>query len=270
MYILSLGGDGMHIKKIWQSVWQKLRSAGQWIARAFKFRKGNFLDQIYRIAVIFIAIALVGTWVGGYYFFSQDVAVSQPAQLPDDFSKVVRKELQDILESDYYWVLEQPAEPVIHSLKQVDLPVDPLPDPQLPRPEVEPVEETLSVSFERILWPVKGNIATDYGWQRHPIYQDWRFNAGIEITTNPEEDVRSVLQGRVESILPTTDGFELVIEHGSGWQSLYRGIQTISVVTGEMVKQNQAIATASQKGEMFFALIYNEEPIDPLQYMSLY
>lgn len=275
MYILPLGGDSMEFKKFTSSVRRKLSSVGSRLGQFFRFRKGNLLDQLFRISVIFLGLALVVGWVSTRFMPNntdlQSTNNLTPEIVQQDLSKAVRAELEFLLASEYSW-LTQPVSPVI-----LGSPVDPpesslnQPDPQTYRAEsVEPVEEVLAISFDRILWPVRGEIETYYGWYRHPVSKDWRFNSGLAFDTATEEQIRSVLDGVVQTIEPGVDGFKLVIEHGSGWHSVYQGIRSIAVGVGDRVSQNQRIANSGLNGEMFFALHYEGEPVDPLQYMVTY
>jgi murein DD-endopeptidase MepM/ murein hydrolase activator NlpD len=51
---------------------------------------------------------------------------------------------------------------------------------------------------------------------------------------------------------------------------VYRGIRSVAVKIGDMVDQNQMLAQAGEDGRIFFALFYENEPVNPMQYMSLY
>lgn len=256
----------VRMKKVASRAQQILSAVGRGFAHAFRFRKGNLLDQVLLTVLVTLCVVLVGGWL--YTRIESPVAMVDQQQI----AALVKQELQSLLETDYAWLVD------LKSALQVPVSVIPeteskgpvISEPQEVQEDYEPSVETLSLSFERILWPLKGEVATGYGWYRHPVYQDWRFHAGIEFAATAGEQIRSVLAGRVESITPLADGFELVITHGSGWQSVYRGIREITVRVGDMVTQNQMLANTGDDGRMFFALLHEGEPINPLQYMSLY
>lgn len=267
----------MQISRIVGFVRKKFADAGRWLANAFSFRKGNLLDRIFGSIVIIICLLLIGTWAVNKFILSnksqpvvpQSGCVCEQAEL----TELVRSELNLLLATEYSWVFQQPTVlPGTESL--VILPEEVLPDPQ--RYRLEDGEEAadleaiqvLAASFERILWPIKGDIAYEYGWYRHPIYQDWRFNSGLTFLASSDEQIRSILPGRIKDIFPGEQGFEVLIEHGSGWQSLYSGIRAVTVGIGDMVQQNQFIADVGKTGELFFALFYQGEAINPMQYMS--
>lgn len=260
----------MRVKDFFSRVRQILFAVGRWFKNAFRFRKGNLLDQIFRAAVFMLCLVLVGGWLLTNYLlpkWSLDVSQAAPTIGMDELAAVVNQELRSLMDTEYAWLYD------LHQTQltlgpQIEPDPPPKPDPQEMRPD-EAVE-TLAVSFEQILWPLKGEITAAFGWYRHPVHQDWRFNTGLELAAAGGEQVRSVLPGRIESIVPGEDGFELVVAHGSGWQSVYRGIRSVAVKIGDMVEQNQMLAQAGDDGRIFFALLFEDEPINPMQYMSLY
>ena len=268
----------MQISRIVGFVRKKLADAGRWLANAFSFRRGNLFDRIFRSIVIIICLLLIGGWAVNKFIFSNKSKTAVPKSVcgfeQAELTDLVRSELQLLLATEYSWVFQQPAVALGTQENSIKLPEEVLPNPQEYRRENQEADleavEVLAASFERILWPIKGDIAYEYGWYRHPVYQDWRFNSGLTFLAASEEQIRSVLPGRVKNIFLGENGFELVMEHGSGWQSVYRGVRAVTVGIGDMVQQNQLIADAGKNGELFFALFYQGEPINPMQYMSSY
>ncbi len=277
-----LGGDSMQIKNWFRKLSIRKIHLKDWFSQAFRFQSGNLLDQGLRLLVIVVVVIVAGAWIGTSYFLPARAVLPQPVvTVPDNFDELVRKQLQSLLESEYYWVVERSTLPVvvqppavretqIPDRKQVTPPpAEELPDPQTLRPGVdrEPVQEALSITFDHILWPVKGEISINYGWYRHPVYQDWRFHSGLELSSVVNEGVRTVLPGRIEKIRPGGGGMELIVEHGSGWQSVYNGLHGLTVQVGEMIKQNHVIGMVNDHGSIFFALQYQGAPLDPTLYM---
>lgn len=216
-------------------------------------------NKVLVVAVVVVLSLVLGVGIGIYsYPRPQDTPTAVPQLTEEDVAVVVRQQIQTVLAEDYPWVLEERAIPVV-----VEPPQSEKPNPTSPRP-VSSYEE--AVSFEHLLWPVKGEINTPFGWYRHPVYEDWRFNAGVEFQAQGDM-VRTVLAGTVLSV--TSDGLqtELVIDHGSGWTSTYRSIQALSVVPGQEVKQNQNIAIPGTDGIVFFGLNHQGEPVNPQAFL---
>lgn len=181
----------------------------------------------------------------------------------EEVDLVVQAQVEAVLADLYPWILEGP--PV---LVAVEPPVS-VPEPEKPRPpaQAEPEQEPLqAVSFEHLIWPVQGEIETPFGWYRHPVYGDWRFNAGVEFQVSGDA-VRTVLAGEVVSVTSNGLETELVIDHGSGWSSTYRSIKGIAVGPGERVQQNQNIALADSSGLVFFGISHDEEPVNPQAFL---
>ncbi len=177
----------------------------------------------------------------------------------EEMDAVIQDRVEAVIADLYPWVLDGPPE-----LIKVELPTV-LPSPAAPRPEPEPQPEQV-LSFEHLIWPVQGEIKTPFGWHRHPVYGDWRFNAGLEFEVLGDT-VRTVLAGEVVSVTSIGLETELIIDHGSGWSSVYRSIKGISVGPGDQVGQNQNIAFPESSGIVFFGLLHNEEPVNPQAFL---
>lgn len=279
----------MRLKQKLAALSLKVRNWFSRVAHSFRFRKGNVWDQILRLSVLAVFFVIIGVWAANLYL-PAEAPRSESEEMDtlseeEELSTLVRRELENLLETEYAWVLElsTTAETLARQaesmeaqaqLQPVEPPVDPRPEPtqyrderELDEPAEEQELETLSVSFERIIWPIKGEVATAFGWHRHPEHQDWRFNNGLIFQAEPESGVRTVLAGRVAETTARSDGFEVVIQHGSGWMSVYRSIRDLAVSPGEMVEQNQTIGHSGSQGNVFFSLRYNGEPVDPQAFM---
>ncbi|NLY11602.1 MAG: M23 family metallopeptidase [Firmicutes bacterium] len=233
--------------------------------------QSQFQLRSFLIILLMGALLIVGHWIGRNS--SPVVETEQPETKVDlslEIAEVVRNELQRLLDTEYSWIVERSV---------LSTKVTP-PEPERPNPTVhrndylenevtEPeVEEVLSISFEKILWPANAEIVTVFGWQRHPVFNDWRFHGGIELFADSNKDVRTVLPGRVKSLETTSDGIELVIEHGSGWDTVYRAVENVNVNVGDKVNQNQVIAKVGSNSKFFFALHHENTPVDPTRYMN--
>ena len=144
----------------------------------------------------FAAVAVVAVILGitaGTYFNLPPVEKEPPAQAQliegEALKAVIRDQVHWVLQESYPWVLAEPSIPAV-----VEAPVPHAPSPAEARPEPEP-EVVDTISFEHLIWPAKGEVSVPFGWYRHPVYNDWRFNAGIEIAVSGDA-VRTVLQER--------------------------------------------------------------------------
>ncbi|NMB47021.1 MAG: M23 family metallopeptidase [Firmicutes bacterium] len=124
-----------------------------------------------------------------------------------------------------------------------------------------------------MLWPAQGQVTVGYGWVRHPIYRDWRFHPGIELSTSANASVSAVMDGRVQQIQSErVQGLAVILNHGDGWETIYRGLSQLRVREGDMVKRGQVIGTVgpsenSQNGRLLFEIRQGNTPLEPRMYL---
>ena len=103
--------------------------------------------------------------------------------------------------------------------------------------------------------------------------KDWRTHPGIDYSTENEEPVYSVADGKVTSVFKDgMMGQTIIIEHADGVCSIYQSLaENVKVSEGEEVTQGQFIGytgdTASAEAErgrhLHFAMKYDGQYIDP-------
>ncbi len=147
----------------------------------------------------------------------------------------------------------------------------------------ETVEETsLDIRddgrFERLRgklpWPAKGTLASGFGRQEHPRFRTVTFNRGIEISAPQGRDIVAVAEGTVIY----ADWFKgygrlIILDHGSGYFTLYAHASDILVKTGDAVAGGQAIAKIGDSGslegpQLYFELRHKGKPQDPLAWLQ--
>lgn len=234
---------------------------GRWQAFRVKINQSWYSWERRRLLITIVAglSLILGLGIGMYRNWpveEQPPVVNTVSQ--EELESAILAQVQTVIGDLYPWVLDGPVQ-----LVMVEPPPNPQPNPTESRPQPELAS---AVSFEHLIWPVQGEVNTPFGWYRHPVYGDWRFNAGLEFQTTSEQ-VRTVLAGTVRSVTSTDVDTELVIDHGSGWTSIYRSIRGINVVPGERVQQNQTIALPEGTGLVYFGLTHNNEPVNPQAFL---
>jgi septal ring factor EnvC (AmiA/AmiB activator) len=118
----------------------------------------------------------------------------------------------------------------------------------------------------RLEWPVQGRLAAAYGDVRAGGVQ-WD---GVVVATEREAPVRAVAAGRVvyADWLPGL-GLLAIIDHGSGYLSLYGYNARLSQPVGALVDAGDVIAAAGDTGgrsrpELYFEIRRAGKPVDPL------
>lgn len=116
--------------------------------------------------------------------------------------------------------------------------------------------------------PVKGEVLQTFGRSKLTNFADMVRSKGIEFSTQAGSDVHVVQRGKVvfAGEMPGYDQV-IVVEHGGRSFSLYGRLGSVAVKTGDIVDQDQSIATTSApdaKGRNFyFEIRKNGSPVDP-------
>jgi murein DD-endopeptidase MepM/ murein hydrolase activator NlpD len=120
---------------------------------------------------------------------------------------------------------------------------------------------------ELIVWPVKGDISLDFGWQRHPVYQDWRFHSGIDIAARDGDQVRAMQAGIVSSVYDDPL-LGLCLWVNSGNQTVtYGSLRAVSATKGQKVRAGDELGSVgTAKGEPYAHLHLSVKNLD--QYIN--
>ncbi|CUH95501.1 hypothetical protein P22_1572 [Propionispora sp. 2/2-37] len=120
-----------------------------------------------------------------------------------------------------------------------------------PAPAAVIVEQSASQavvenSAGEAVWPLQGQIKTDFGWQEYPLYGEWRFHAGVDIVGQEgvAGTVRSAFPGKVIDIYEDRHtGLTVSAAHGK--DTVYYGsLAEVKVQKGELLTAGQVIGTA--------------------------
>jgi len=120
--------------------------------------------------------------------------------------------------------------------------------------------------------PVKGDVTNRFGRKRQDGGLSWK---GLFIRAKEGASVKSVAGGRVV-FADWMRGFGnlIIVDHGSGYMSLYGNNQTIFKNVGEDVKGGDTIAAVGNTGGnksngLYYELRKKSVPFDPLKWSSL-
>jgi septal ring factor EnvC (AmiA/AmiB activator) len=145
----------------------------------------------------------------------------------------------------------------------------------------KPPEASLDIRddgrFERLRgklpWPASGALASTFGRQQHPRYNTVTFNRGIEITAPLGRDIVAVAEGTAIY----ADWFKgygrlVILDHGSGYFTLYAHASDILIKAGDAVSGGQVIAKVGDSGslegpQLYFELRHKGKPQDPLAWL---
>jgi septal ring factor EnvC (AmiA/AmiB activator) len=126
----------------------------------------------------------------------------------------------------------------------------------------------------RLNWPADGKIAVPYGSQKDPQFDTPVFRNGIHIQTDSSIDARAVYRGKI-IFAEWFKGFGqlIIINHGSGYHTLYGNLSEIFSKVGDIIKDNQVIGKAGASGTLnaqgiYFEIRYKGKPLDPAQWLK--
>ncbi len=121
----------------------------------------------------------------------------------------------------------------------------------------------------KLPWPIKGRVKQSFGTVQNNIRYD-----GIWIGAKEAAPVKAVHHGRVVfSDWLRGYGLVLIIDHGSGYMSLYGYNQSLMLETGDWVSAGDVVATVGRSGGkdvngLYFAVRYKGKPSNPKRWLS--
>jgi septal ring factor EnvC (AmiA/AmiB activator) len=140
-------------------------------------------------------------------------------------------------------------------------------------PALPPEGTGFAQSKGHLPWPVEGKVSRWFGVQRDKRFGTSTFNGGIDIEAEARSDVSAVHRGRVDYVnwLPGY-GQCIILNHGSGYFTLYAHTSSVLVNVGDTVEQGDVIATVGDTGSLLGDVLHFEirkdaEPINPAPWM---
>jgi septal ring factor EnvC (AmiA/AmiB activator) len=144
------------------------------------------------------------------------------------------------------------------------------------RNEAEPSDEFAGVDFSslkgKLKLPVRGEVTNRFGTNRADSGISWK---GLFIRASEGAEVKSVATGRVV-FADWLRGFGnlVIVDHGSGYMSLYGNNEAILKQVGETVQAGDAIASVGNSGGnethgVYYELRRQSRPFDPLSWSSI-
>ncbi|HWR06820.1 M23 family metallopeptidase [Sporomusa sp.] len=119
----------------------------------------------------------------------------------------------------------------------------------------------------RDLW--SGAVIRGFGWQLHPLYKDWRYHNGLDISGGEGQIVPALLSGEVVDMF-TDKQYGLTVAVRSGNYTVYYGsLASIAVNKNNMVRAGRpigsmGISTSEPEPHLHLALKNAEgKSIDP-------
>ncbi len=129
-----------------------------------------------------------------------------------------------------------------------------------------------------IVWLVPCNyskVSSGWGWRDHPVYHEWRFHYGVDLSAPCPTPIYATRAGVVViSQYSSSAGNYVVIDHGDGFTSTYMHMCKLpEVKVGQFVAAGQRLGCVGTTGtstgnHLHFGISYNGESVDPMKYIK--
>ncbi len=123
-------------------------------------------------------------------------------------------------------------------------------------------------------WPLPGKVVVPFGKYKNPKFNITVFKNGIEIKTSLNDRPRAVAGGKVVY----ADWFKgygllLIINHGSGYHSLYGNLSEIFNKTGDIISEGNIIGKTGisrilNAPTLYFEIRHKGKPVNPLKWLK--
>jgi len=109
--------------------------------------------------------------------------------------------------------------------------------------------ERQEINGDLFIWPIRGRITSGYGFRRCPFSGVRQFHTGIDIGAPTGTPVRAAMSGRVAHVgYDRVFGNTVVINHHSGYRTLYAHLSVVRVRPGALVQTGERIGDVGSTG----------------------
>jgi murein hydrolase activator len=126
----------------------------------------------------------------------------------------------------------------------------------------------------RLCAPAAGPVTSTFGKKIHPDFNTVTMQNGIEIGAAAGAPVKAVAPGVVR-FASWFNGYGnlVIVDHGSGYYSVYAHLAEIAVAVGQTVERGAALGTVGDTGAMggpslYFELRFHKQPLDPQTWLG--
>jgi len=126
------------------------------------------------------------------------------------------------------------------------------------------------INGDLFIWPVNGAVTSNYGWRRDPFNRSRRqFHNGIDIRGSVGTPVRAAMAGRVSVVgFDRVFGNYIIVNHNSGYRTLYGHLSVIRTRTGAYVAAGERIGDVGSTGQstgshLHFTVYKNGVTVNP-------
>ena len=122
-------------------------------------------------------------------------------------------------------------------------------------------------------WPADGRVRSTFGRHKHPKFDTYTVQNGIEIEAPADAPVEAVHEGEVVFAERFKGyGLMVVVDHGGKHHSLYAHLSEVRVHAGDRVRAGQELGAVGDSGlegsGLYFEMRYQGKPVDPADWLK--
>lgn len=117
-------------------------------------------------------------------------------------------------------------------------------------------------------------VSSAFGWRIHPVYGDWRFHYGVDLSASSGTPIVATRSGVVtRAYYSSSGGYTVELDHQDGFGSKYLHMTHYIVSSGQYVSAGQVIGYVGSTGvstgpHLHFSITYNGEHQNPMDYIG--
>lgn len=121
--------------------------------------------------------------------------------------------------------------------------------------------------------PVRGVVKLDFGWQNHPVFNDWRYHTGIDLSAAEGTPVCAAWAGRVSEVYQDRQyGLTVAITSGQ-YTVYYSALRSAAVEKDKQVGAGETIGTVGASASepyphLHLAIKKSDRFVNPLELMG--
>ncbi len=119
------------------------------------------------------------------------------------------------------------------------------------------------------------HVSSPYGWRVHPVYKDWRFHHGVDLSAPSGTPIVASRAGVVSrASYDSSSGYHVYINHQDGFSTRYLHMTHYIVKPGQWVAAGQIIGYVGSTGtstgaHLHFSVYYNGASQNPADYIKI-
>lgn len=135
-----------------------------------------------------------------------------------------------------------------------------------------------SNTVDGVKWLVPCNytkFSSPFGYRIHPVYKDWRFHYGVDLSAPKGTPIVATRAGVVtRAYFSSSGGYTVEIDHQDGFSSKYLHQTHYIVSAGQKVSAGQVIGYVGSTGvstgpHLHFSILYNGSHVNPANYINI-